>query len=221
MCIYANQSRCRHQIFISMSDARIMEYDQDIDIQVVDGVYEPAEDSFLLLRSIDLKPGMQMLGMRMLEVGTGSGFISLHCAKAGAMVTATDINPVAVDNARSNAKRNNLQIDIVQTDLGSGISGKFDIILFNPPYITGEDSEILNNREKEQLVGGEGGHELSIRFLDEVRDLLCEEGSIFLLTSSQSENNILEYASKYFEFTKKGTENLFFEVLSVYRFMKN
>ncbi len=215
MCIYANRSRFRHQIFISMSNVQTMEFDPDIDIQVLDGVYEPAEDSFLLLRSIDIRPGI-----RILEVGTGSGFIALHCAKAGVLVTATDISPVAVETARSNAKRNSLQIDIVQTDLASGISGKFDIILFNPPYITGEDGDVLTKREKEQLVGGSGGHEISIRFLDEVHDLLCEGGDIFLLTSSQSENNILEYARGIYEMEHMLNKELFFERLSVYRFNK-
>ena len=133
-------------------------------------------------------------------------------------MTATDISPVAVNNARSNAVRNGASIDIIQTDLARGISGKFDVILFNPPYITGEGSEVLRGREKEQLVGGEGGHEISIRFLGEVKDLLCDGGRILLLTSSQSEGEILEYARFLYEMKLLASMKLFFETLSVHRF---
>ena len=84
-----------------MSNVRAMEFDPELDIQVLDGVYEPAEDSHLLLEAIQVERGM-----RVLEVGTGSGFIALHCAKAGAVVTATDISPLAIQNAKDNTKKN-------------------------------------------------------------------------------------------------------------------
>lgn len=199
--------------FISTDGFGCVKHDSTISIEVEEGVYEPAEDSYLLLESIEIKRVM-----RVLEVGTGSGFIALHCAKEGASVTATDISPVAANNARLNAERNGISIDIIQTDLTRGVSGKFDIIIFNPPYITGEDSEILTKREKEQLVGGEEGYEISIRFLEEVRGLLREGGSILLLTSSQSEGKVLDHAKNIYEIELLASKELFFEKLSVNRF---
>lgn len=196
-----------------MSDSQTMKFDPDLDIEVLEGVYEPAEDSHLLLEAVKIEKGM-----RVLEVGTGSGFIALHCAKAGGVVTATDISPVAVKCSRDNAKINNIVLDITLTDLAKGVKGTFDIIVFNPPYITGEDSEILSKREREQLVGGEGGHEISIRFLEEVKDLLAQNGFIFLLISSQSEDEVLEYASDIYDIELLAKMELFFETLSVYRF---
>lgn len=75
-----------------------MEYDPDIVIEEDPDVYPPSEDSIFLIRSLDIRPGESVL-----EIGCGSGIVSLHCAKAGATVTAGDINPVAVELTKRNA----------------------------------------------------------------------------------------------------------------------
>ncbi len=187
-----------------------MDFDPDLDIQVLDGVYEPAEDSHLLLEAVKVERGMSIL-----EVGTGSGFIALHCAKAGARVTATDISSLAVANARMNAGQNGVSIDIIQTDLAKGITGEFDIILFNPPYLNSEREEVLNDREREQLVGGDGGWEVSIRFLEMVSEILSEDGRIYLLTSSESERGIMDMASGRYNIYRVASRRIFFEELGV------
>lgn len=70
-----------------------------------------------------------------LELGAGSGLISFKAATLGADVTATDINPVAIEYLEQNSKSNNIQLCIILSDLFTGIPGeKFDIIAINPPY---------------------------------------------------------------------------------------
>lgn len=86
----------------------------------------------LLLRYINTLPLQQQT---LLEPGAGSGLISLWAAKNGAMATATDINPVAVEYLHKNSTYNQLPLHIIQSDLFNDIPAvPFDIIAINPPY---------------------------------------------------------------------------------------
>lgn len=86
----------------------------------------------ILLRHIGEQPLEQK---SLLELGAGSGLISLYSARRGAVVTASDINPVAVANLRENELRNKVKITIIHSDLFADIPLQtFDIIAINPPY---------------------------------------------------------------------------------------
>jgi release factor glutamine methyltransferase len=70
-----------------------------------------------------------------LELGAGSGLISIFTAKKNAIVTATDINPVAIEYLKKNSEENNVNINIIHSDLFKNIpQQQFDIIAINPPY---------------------------------------------------------------------------------------
>src|SRR6185436_6799030 len=70
-----------------------------------------------------------------LELGCGSGLISIYAAKKGAMVTATDINETALLFLAKNSRFNNTALRIIKSDLFHDISEQaFDIIAINPPY---------------------------------------------------------------------------------------
>ena len=82
-----------------------------INITNFDGVYEPAEDSWLMVNNLpDFKGSV-------LEIGCGSGIISLHLAQKGNEVTAVDINPKAVEATKFNAKDINLDIEVLKGNL--------------------------------------------------------------------------------------------------------
>ena len=115
-----------------------MNLDPEIIIEIAQDVYSPSDDSLLLLSAINPKSNQKIL-----EMGTGSGIISLHCAKAGCKVTAADISQISLDCANNNAKINGLNIQFIQSNLFSNIEGKFDMIIFNPPYLSGQDAEVL------------------------------------------------------------------------------
>jgi release factor glutamine methyltransferase len=71
----------------------------------------------------------------LLELGAGSGFIALQAEKRGAIATASDINPVAIEYLQKNKHRNRSSIRIIQSDLFEAIPLEaFDIIAINPPY---------------------------------------------------------------------------------------
>jgi len=76
---------------------------------------------------------------RILEIGTGSGCIAIACALAwpGAEVVATDLSAAALEVARINVERHALveRIRLLPADLFDGVTGEFDLIVSNPPYV--------------------------------------------------------------------------------------
>lgn len=106
----------------------------DIRIIVQPEVFHPGFffSTALLLRYLGRIP---LHEKKVIEVGSGSGLISLYCAKKGADVCACDINPVAVENTKSNAASNNRNFPVYLSNLFADIpSTTFDYILVNPPY---------------------------------------------------------------------------------------
>ena len=70
-----------------------------------------------------------------LELGAGSGLISIYAAKKNANVIATDINPVVIEYLKKNQARNNVSLNIISSDLFQSIPPQsFDVIAINPPY---------------------------------------------------------------------------------------
>lgn len=70
-----------------------------------------------------------------LELGAGSGLLSMYAAKKGAFVTATDINPVAIEYLKANAEENGVDLTIIHSDLFDKVPlQSFDLVLINPPY---------------------------------------------------------------------------------------
>jgi release factor glutamine methyltransferase len=88
--------------------------------------------SKVMLRFIDT---LSLKNTKVLELGSGSGILSLYCAKLGAKVTACDISKKAVNNTIKNRDLNGLEMEVYHSDLFSSLPQQtFDIILVNPPY---------------------------------------------------------------------------------------
>jgi len=116
-----------------LSKIRIYKY-EDIQLEISPQVFHPGFffSTRLLLKYIKQLP---LLGQRFLEPGCGSGLISIYAAKKGATVTASDINPVAIDFLKKNSRKNQVELTIIQSDLFQNIPiQQFDIIAINPPY---------------------------------------------------------------------------------------
>src|SRR5690606_23450802 len=74
-------------------------------------------------------------GSTFLELGCGTGLLSIAAARKGASVTASDMNPKAIENTRVNAEANGVHLDIVTSDLFTNLPPTlFDWIIINPPY---------------------------------------------------------------------------------------
>nr|WP_321351757.1 HemK2/MTQ2 family protein methyltransferase [uncultured Methanoregula sp.] len=137
-------------------------------------VYAPEADTFLLLRAAqaEVRPAD-----RVLEVGTGSGTVAAGLPKT-VRVLATDINPHAAACAREKG------LDVIRTDLVSGLRGPFDLILFNPPYLPTQPEERIDDWLEYALDGGSTGREAIGRFAGMVGTILTPNGRILLLVSS-------------------------------------
>ena len=119
-------------------------------------VYEPAEDSILLLKNL-----IDVRDKEVLEIGVGTGLISIACAKRGAKrVVGVDINPYAVKLAKENAKLNNVNITFFESDLFENVEGEFDVILFNPPYLPTSEDDKIDSYLNYAFDGGENGREI-------------------------------------------------------------
>jgi release factor glutamine methyltransferase len=183
-----------------------LKYNPSLKIEECLGVYSPSDDTFLLIDSLDVREGEDIL-----EMGCGSGIISLHCVSAGANVTAADINPAAVRCTLVNARRNGMKVKGIVSDLFSDISGAFDQIVFNPPYLPEED----RNQLAQSWSGGEGGVEVIERFLRDARRFLRPGGRITIVVSSRMDTDKFGALTPPFEIERIATKRLFFEVLSV------
>lgn len=137
-------------------------------------VYQPSEDTRLLLEAAqeELRPGD-----RVLEVGTGSGYIAASLAR-GAEMVATDINPYAVLAARREG------VSVIRADLFAGIRGPFDLVIFNPPYLPTREEERIDDWLEYALDGGETGRVVIERFAAEVHRVLAPAGRILIIISS-------------------------------------
>ncbi|AEG19299.1 HemK2/MTQ2 family protein methyltransferase [Methanobacterium paludis] len=177
-------------------------------------VYEPAEDTFLFLDNLNIKENDYVL-----EIGPGTGIISIIASKTAENVVAVDINPHAVECTRKNAEHNKaFNIGVREGDLFDPVKGeKFDLILFNTPYLpTGEDEKVDDQLEA-AWDGGEEGRETIDRFLDELYDHLKPHGRVQMVQSSLSDipKTLKRLEEMGFEAAVTASEHYFFEEVVV------
>jgi len=124
-------------------------------------------------------------GFGIVDVGTGSGCIALALGKElpGAEIHATDISVPALEIARANAARHQLErrIHFHHTDLIEGLGGNFDLVVSNPPYVgeSEEDTVQLEVRKFEPrsaVFAGPTGTEVIARLMPQARAALRPGG---------------------------------------------
>ena len=121
---------------------------------------------------------------RVLEIGTGSGCIALSMAIEfpEIEVVASDISAPALEVARKNREDKNLvdKVELVHSDLFENISGTFDLIVTNPPYVPEEvmrDLPIEYSFEPRQaLIAGNKGLDFISRILQDAPPFLNQKG---------------------------------------------
>jgi len=158
----------------------------DFIINTDDNVYVPAEDSYLLADNLEIKKGQSVL-----EIGTGSGIVAMYASRLTDDITVTDINFDACELARKNFTENGIEnIEILWGNLFEVVENrKFDVILFNTPYLPTEDDEVLDNTINYAFDGGLNGRKVIDLFLNEVRNHLNDGGIVQMIQSSLSGND--------------------------------
>jgi release factor glutamine methyltransferase len=157
------------------------------------------ETEFLVERIINEVPK----NSKFLDIGTGSGAISVTLAKElpSAKVTALDISPQALETAKGNAKLNEVDISFIEADLFPEQIEKFDVIISNPPYIDEEDfktlePEITRYEPKLALVANDNGLILYKKILQQADAYLNENGIIYFEIGEKQAEAITEEARK-------------------------
>ena len=120
-----------------------------------------------------------------LDMGTGSGALGILAARSGASVVAVDISPIAVNCARDNARLNNLQntVDVRQSNLFASIRSdeKFSLILFNPPFMNGQPSSLL------EVAMYDEGYATLTQFFEEFPKYLAAKGRVLIVFSESGD----------------------------------
>ena len=186
----------------------------DFIINTIDSVYKPAEDSYLLAENLLVSEGMSVL-----EIGTGSGIVAMYASKLSKNITVTDINFDACELAQANFKANNIDnIEILFGNMFETVKDrKFDIILFNTPYLPTENDEVIDDNLNYAFDGGLNGRKVIDLFLNEVGNHLNDGGIVQMIQSSLSDNtktlNRFDEMGFIAEIAK--TEHFFFEDITL------
>ena len=136
-----------------------------------------------------------------LEIGTGSGAIAIALAKnlLQAKIDATDISEKALQIAMKNALKNKVEINFINSDLFKNVSGKYDLIVSNPPYISKTEYEklpfeIRDFEPKKALIAEENGLFFYKKILAKVKDYLTKNGKIYFEIGFDQAERIKEIA---------------------------
>ncbi|TXT07293.1 hypothetical protein VHUM_03463 [Vanrija humicola] len=163
-------------------------------------VYEPAEDSFILLDALeadaavlrDLKPSLAV------EIGSGSGIASTFIASMlgddEVCILSTDINKYAADATKRTAAANDVYLNPVLSDLLTGlkprVAGKIELLIFNPPYVETEETERAVTQDQRDIggawAGGQYGMTVTNKILEQLPTLLAPGGRFYLVAIHQN-----------------------------------
>ena len=186
----------------------------DFIINTDDNVYVPAEDSYLLADNLEIKEGQSVL-----EIGTGSGIVAMYASRLTDRITVTDINFDACLLAEKNFNDNNIEnIEILFGNLFEPVKDrKFDVILFNTPYLPTEEDDVIDDTINYAFDGGLNGRKVIDLFLDEVKNHLNDGGIVQMIQSSLSgnEETLEKFDQLGFIAEIAASEHFFFEDITL------
>ena len=154
------------------------------DFEINENVLDPRGDTETLIELI-----LDCKFENMLELGTGSGAIAITVLAERPEVTcvATDISEYALKTASTNSKRHGVEsrLKLLHSNWFEKISGSFDVIVSNPPYISSEEyaqlsAEVVKYDPKISLTLGGDGLEAYREILSRALEKLSKNGHIFL-----------------------------------------
>ena len=154
------------------------------DFEINENVLDPRGDTETLIELI-----LDCKFENMLELGTGSGAIAITVLAERPEVTcvATDISEYALKTASTNSKRHGVEsrLKLLHSNWFEKISGSFDVIVSNPPYISSEEyaqlsAEVVKYDPKISLTLGGDGLEAYREILSQALEKLSKNGHIFL-----------------------------------------
>ncbi len=154
--------------------------------------------------------------IKVLDLGTGSGCIglTLKYLNNNLDVTLSDISIDALEVAKINQERLDLDVKIIESDLFQNIHDKYDVIITNPPYISYQDEKIeklvFDNEPHLALFADNNGLEYYDKILSTCENYLNDKYLIAFEIGYNQENEVVNLANKYLKnikiITKKDME---------------
>ena len=167
-------------------------------------IYQPAEDSYFLSEII--KKCIRNKGARILEIGCGSGIQLQTLKELGVKnIFSCDINPKSVAQCKK------LGFNCIKSDLFEKIKGKFDWVIFNPPYLPENRFDRFPD-----TTGGKKGDETVLRFLKQLKGHLAKDGKCLLLVSSHTPKNRISKELVGYSVKLIAEKRLFHEELHIF-----
>ncbi|WP_455645691.1 HemK2/MTQ2 family protein methyltransferase [Methanosphaera sp.] len=186
---------------------------ENIEYNECEEVYPPAEDTFLLIDNLEVYENETVL-----EVGAGTGIVSIAASFIAENVTCIDINKHAIKCTEANVKLNNRNnITVIHSDLFENITEKYDLIIFNTPYLPVTEEEHEDDDYSKAWDGGIDGRQVIDKFLEQAPNYIKNKGRIQLVQSSLSDNEkTLDYLNNNgFEAKITASEHQFFEDITL------
>lgn len=178
------------------------DYFYDRKFKVTKDVLSPRmETEELIYKVIEYIKKSKKDSFRILDLCTGSGIIAITLKKEivekYTEIVASDISEKALSIAIENANNNNVNITFIKSDLFDNISGKFDLIISNPPYISYKDKitikdSVLNYDPHLALFAEEDGIYFYRKIIENAVHYLSKDGVIFFEIGYDQKEKILE-----------------------------
>jgi release factor glutamine methyltransferase len=168
---------------------------------------------------LDYLATVEVAGKRVLDMGTGSGAVGLFAGIRGARVTACDINPRAVSLAGENARRNGVQMEVVESNLFSALGERrFDVICFNLPFYRGQP----RTRFDAALYGGPN-FETVRAFATGCQEALAPGGVVAVIFSEDSgrDSIVSLFTAAGFALVEERTARRYFERFHIVRLQRS
>ena len=178
------------------------DYFYDRKFKVTKDVLSPRmETEELIYKVLEYIKKSKKDSFRILDLCTGSGIIAITLKKEivekYTEIVASDISEKALSIAIENANNNNANITFIKSDLFDNISGKFDLIISNPPYISYKDKitikdNVLNYDPHLALFAEEDGIYFYRKIIEKAVHYLSKDGVIFFEIGYDQKEKILE-----------------------------
>lgn len=178
------------------------DYFYDRKFKVTKDVLSPRmETEELIYKVLEYIKKSKKDSFRILDLCTGSGIIAITLKKEivekYTEIVASDISEKALSIAIENANNNNANITFIKSDLFDNISGKFDLIISNPPYISYKDKitikdSVLNYDPHLALFAEEDGIYFYRKIIENAVHYLSKDGVIFFEIGYDQKEKIFE-----------------------------
>lgn len=168
---------------------------KSITVTVFPGVFHPGFffSTKLLLKYFE---NIDLRGKYILELGAGTGLISIFTANKGGYVTASDISLTSIYNIEKNVKMTNANVEVVHSDLFDDIPHRrYDFIIINPPYYKKNPSS-----EKEFAWFGGDDFQYFRKLFNQLRNNIYENTNVVMVLSDESDLVMINSIAEDFNF---------------------